>query len=124
MAPELSYQALDIAIIRNNKNNARISFDLISAAATRGEIAALPPECDSILLCIYIDRDAGTKFSSVKFIDMVYRWDVGCALQYRLQLPTILNAICKDNYAEVEKLMQFDIVNGKSVLNSQARAIC
>lgn len=121
MAPELTYEALDIAIRRNNKNNVRVLLDFISAAASRGEIAALPPAYDSILLCADTDKDVETKFSYVELIDMVHQWDAGRAL-HRPQLPSILNAIRKDNYAGVEKLMQLGMVNGKSlVLNSKAR---
>ncbi|KZM28267.1 uncharacterized protein EKO05_0007593 [Ascochyta rabiei] len=123
MAPELTYDALDIAIKRNNTNNVRAILDFISAAASRGEIAALPPAYDSILLCTNTDKDVETKFRYVELIDMVYQWDAGHAL-YRPQLPSILNAIRKDNYAGVEKLMQLGIVNGKSlVLNTKARPI-
>ncbi|KAJ4986500.1 hypothetical protein SVAN01_08062 [Stagonosporopsis vannaccii] len=123
MAPELTYEALDIAIKRNKKDNVRILLDFISAAANRGEIAALPPAYDSILLCTDTDKDVETKFGYAALIDMVYQWDEGRAL-YRPQLPSILNAIRKDNYAGVEKLMQLGIINGKSlVLNSRARPI-
>jgi hypothetical protein len=123
MAPELTYEALDIAIKRNNKNNVRVLLDFISAAASRGEIVALPPAYDSILLCTDTDKDVETKFRYAELIDMVYQWDAGRVL-HRPQLPSILNAIRKDNYAGVEKLMQLGIVNGKSlVLNSKARPI-
>lgn len=123
MAPELTYEALDIAIKRNKKDNVRVLLDFISAAASRGEIAALPPAYDSILLCTDTDKDVETKFGYAALIDMVYQWDAGRAL-YRPQLPSILNAIRKDNYAGVEKLMQLGIINGKSlVLNSRARPI-
>ncbi|KAF3039228.1 hypothetical protein E8E12_009024 [Didymella heteroderae] len=120
MAPELTYEALDFAIRRNNKNNVRVLLDFISAAANRGEIAALPPAYDSILLCTDTDKDVETKFSYAALIDMVHQWDAGRALHLP-QLPSILNAIRKDNYAGVEKLMQLGIVDGKSlVLNSKA----
>ncbi|KAF2625416.1 hypothetical protein BU25DRAFT_412846 [Macroventuria anomochaeta] len=123
MAPELTYEALDIAIKRNNKNNVRVLLDFISAAASRGEIAALPPAYDSILLCTDTDKDVETKFRYAELIDMVYQWDAGRAL-HRPQLPSVLNAIRKDNYAGVEKLMQLGIVDGKYlVLNSKARPI-
>ncbi|KAF1358318.1 hypothetical protein EJ07DRAFT_125242 [Lizonia empirigonia] len=123
LAPELTYEALNIAIRRNNKNNVRILLDFISAAASRGEIAALPPAYDSILLCMDTDKDVETKFRYAELIDMVYQWDAGCSLQ-RPQLPSILNAIRKDNYAGLEKLMQLGIFNRKSlVLNSKARPI-
>ncbi|KAJ8111666.1 hypothetical protein OPT61_g5791 [Boeremia exigua] len=123
MAPELTYEALDIAIKRNNKDNVRILLDFISAAADRGEIAALPPAYDSILLCTDTDKDVETKFRYAELIDMVYQWDAGRVL-HRPQLPSILNAIRKDNYAGVEKLMQLGIIDGKSlVLNSKARPI-
>ena len=123
MAPELTYEALDIAIKRKNKDNVRILLDFISAAASRGQIAALPPAYDSILLCTDTDRDAQTKFGYLELIDMVHQWDAGRAL-HRPQLPLILNAIRNDNYAGVEKLIQLGIVNGKSlVLNSKARPI-
>lgn len=121
LAPELTYEALDIAINRNNKQNVGVLLDFISAAATRGEIAALPPAYDSILLCTETDKDVETKFRYAELIDMVYQWDAGRVL-HRPQLPSILNAIRKDNYAGVEKLLQLGIVNGKSlVLNSKAR---
>lgn len=121
LAPELTYQALDIAIKRNNKNNVRILLDFISAAARRGEIAALPPAYDSILLCTDTDMDVETKFRYVELIDMVYLWDADHAL-LRPQLPSILNAISRDNYAGIEKLLQLGIVSGKSlILNSKAR---
>lgn len=120
-APELTYEALDIAIKRNNKNNVGVLLDFISAAATRGEIAALPPAYDSILLCTETDKDVETKFRYAELIDMVYQWDAGHVL-HRPQLPTILNAIRRDNYAGIEKLMQLGVVDGKSlVLNSKAR---
>ncbi|KAJ4341947.1 hypothetical protein N0V95_007072 [Ascochyta clinopodiicola] len=123
MAPELTYDALDIAVKRNNTNNVRVILDFISTAASRGEIAALPPAYDSILLCTNTDRDVETKFRYIELIDMVYQWDEGRAL-YRPQLPSILNAIRKDNYAGVEKLMQLGVINGKSlVLNTKARPI-
>lgn len=123
MSPEMTYEALDIAIRRNNKNNVRILLDFISAAASRGEIAALPPAYDSILLCTDTDKDVETKFRYAGLIDMIYQWDAGHAL-HRPQLPSVLNAIRKDNYAGVEKLMQLGIIKGKSlVLNSKARPI-
>lgn len=123
MAPELTYEALDIAIRRNKKENVRVLLDFISAAANRGEIAALPPAYDSILLCTDTDKDVETKFGYAGLIDMVYQWDAGQSL-HRPQLPSILNAIRKDNYAGVEKLMQLGIIDGKSlVLNSKARPI-
>ncbi|KAF3007856.1 hypothetical protein E8E13_010816 [Curvularia kusanoi] len=121
MAPELTYEALDIAINRKNKQNVRVLLDFISAAAARGEIAALPPAYDSILLCTETDKDIETKFRYAELIDMIYQWDAGRVL-HRPQLPSILNAIRKDNYAGMEKLMQLGIVSGKSlVLNSKAR---
>jgi hypothetical protein len=121
MAPELIYEALDFAIRRNKKSNVRVVLDYISAAASRGEIAALPPAYDSILLCTDTDKDVETKFSYIALIDMVHQWDEGCALHLP-QLPSILNAIRKDNYAGVEKLMQLNIIDGRSlVLNSKAR---
>lgn len=121
MAPELTYEALDFAIRRNKKNNVRVLLDYISAAASRGEIAALPPAYDSILLCTDTDKDAETKFSYAALIDMIHQWDEGRALHLP-QLPSILNAIRKDNYAGVEKLIQLGIINGRSlVLNSKAR---
>jgi hypothetical protein len=121
MAPELTYEALDFAIRRNNKDNVRIVLDFISTAASRGEIAALPPAYDSILLCTNTDMDAETKFSYTALIDMVHQWDEGRALHLP-QLSSILNAIRKDNYAGVEKLMQLGIIDGRSlVLNSKAR---
>lgn len=121
IAPELTYEALDFAIRRNNKNNVRVLLDFISAAAGRGEIAALPPAYDSILLCSDTDKDVETKFSYAALIDMVHQWDEGRALNLP-QLPSILNAIRKDNYAGVEKLMQLGIIDGRSlVLNSKAR---
>ncbi|KAH6639611.1 hypothetical protein C7974DRAFT_449731 [Boeremia exigua] len=114
---------LDIAIKRNNKNNVRVLLDFISTAATRGEIAALPPAYDSILLCTDTDKDVETKFRYAELIDMVYQWDAGGAL-HRPRLPSILNAIRKDNYAGVEKLIQVGIIDGKSlVLNSRARPV-
>jgi ankyrin repeat protein len=123
MAPELTYEALELAIKRNNKSNVRVLLDFISAAAIRGEIVALPPAYDSILLCMDTDKDVETKFRYASLIDMVYQWDAGRAL-YRPQLPSILNAIRKDNYAGIEKLMQLGIIDGKSlVLNSKARPI-
>ncbi|KAF1926017.1 uncharacterized protein M421DRAFT_423021 [Didymella exigua CBS 183.55] len=123
MASEFTYEALDVAIRRKNKSNVRVLLDYISAAASRGEIAALPPVYDSILLCTETDKDVETKFSYVGLIDMIHQWDAGRAL-HRPQLPSILNAIRKDNYAGVEKLMQLGIVTGKSlVLNSKARPI-
>ncbi|KAF3031571.1 hypothetical protein E8E11_001160 [Didymella keratinophila] len=121
MAPELIYEALDFAIRRNKKSNVRVVLNFISAAANRGEIAALPPAYDSVLLCTDIDKDVETKFSYIALIDMVHQWDEGSALHLP-QLPSILNAIRKDNYAGVEKLMQLGIVDGRSlVLNSKAR---
>jgi hypothetical protein len=121
LAPELTYEALDIAINRKNKQNVRVILDFISAAAARGEIAALPPAYDSILLCTETDKDGETKFRYAEIIDMIYQWDTGRVL-HRPRLPSILNAIRKDNYAGVEKLMQLGIVSGRSlVLNSRAR---
>ena len=123
MAPELTYEALDIAIKCNNKDNVRVLLGFISAAANRGEIAALPPAYDSILLCTDTDKDVETKFRYAELIDMIYRWDAGRAL-HRPQLPSVLKAIRKDNYVGVEKLMQLGIINGKSlVLNSKARPV-
>lgn len=123
MAPELTYVVLDIAIKRNNKNNVRVLLDFISAAASNSEIAALPPAYDSVLLCTDTDKDVETKFRYAELIDMIFQWDVGRAL-HRPRLPSILNAIRKDNYAGVEKLMQLGVINGKSlVLNSRARPI-
>ena len=121
LAPELTYEALEIAINRKNKQNVRVILDFISAAAARGEIAALPPAYDSILLCTETDKDGETKFRYAEIIDMIYQWDTGRVL-HRPRLPSILNAIRKDNYAGVEKLMQLGIVSGRSlVLNSRAR---
>lgn len=121
MAPELTYEALDVAIRQKNTDNVRVLLGFISTAASQGEITALPLAYDSILLCTETDKDVETKFSYIGLIDMVHQWDAGQAL-HRPQLPSILNAIRKDNYAGVEKLMQLGIINGKSmVLNSKAR---
>jgi ankyrin repeat protein len=121
MAPELTYEALGFAIRRNNNANVRVVLDFISAAASRDEIAALPPVYDLILLCTDTDKDVETKFSYAALIDMVHQWDADRAL-HRPQLPSILNAIRKDNYAGVEKLMQLEVISGRSlVLNSKAR---
>lgn len=121
MAPEQTYEALDIALKRNNKDSVRLLLDFISIAAHRGELAVLPPAYDSILLCTNTDKDVETKFRYASLIDMVYEWDAGRALNPP-QLPSILNAIRRDNYAGVEKLMQLGIVDGKSLgFNSHAR---
>lgn len=68
-----------------------ILLEFFSAKASRGEIAALPPACESIMLCTNTDRDAETKFSYAELIDMVYQWDKGRVLR-RPQLSSILIA--------------------------------
>ncbi|KAF9693555.1 hypothetical protein EKO04_008112 [Ascochyta lentis] len=123
MAPELTYDALDLAIKHKNTDNVRVILNYISTAASHGEIAALPPVYDSVLLCTDTEKDVESTSRYAELIEMVYQWDADHALN-RPQLPSVLNAIRNDNYVGVEKLMQLGIFSGKSlVLNSKARSL-
>jgi hypothetical protein len=120
LAPELVYDALNYAIRAINKDAVRVLLDTISAAALRSEIAALPPVYDMILHC-NPPSALETRTKYLELIDMVVAWDAGYALQ-RPQLPAILSAIRKDNYAGMEKLLKLGVVDGKClVLNSKAQ---
>ncbi|OAL47747.1 hypothetical protein IQ07DRAFT_515027 [Pyrenochaeta sp. DS3sAY3a] len=123
LAPELTYDALDIAIRCMHKDVVRVLLDFISVAALREQIAALPPIYDVLLQCEDTDRDSSTKNKYFELIDMVYVWDAGAALQ-KPQLPVILSAIRKNNYVGMEKLLRLGIVDGKSlVLNNKAQPL-
>lgn len=120
LAPELTYDALSFAIKGINKDAVRVLLDTISAAARRGQIAALPPIHDMLLHCTPPTKHE-PKTQYLELIDMVVQWDVEYALQ-RPQLPAILSAIRKDNYIGMEKLLQLGVVDGSSlVLNSKAQ---
>ncbi|KAJ4363020.1 hypothetical protein N0V83_010138 [Neocucurbitaria cava] len=123
LAPELTYDALDIAITRMNQDTVRVLLDCISAAALREQVAALPPAYDMLLYCLDTDKDDATRENYLRLIDMVVAWDVGHALQ-RPQLPAILSAIRRDNYVGMEKLLQSGVIDGKSlILNSKAQPL-
>ncbi|CAO2652797.1 Nn.00g022080.m01.CDS01 [Neocucurbitaria sp. VM-36] len=123
LAPELTYDALDIAIKRMNRDSVRVVLDSISAAALREQIAALPPVYDMLLYCSNTDENDATKDNYLSLIEMVVAWDAGHALQ-RPQLPAILSAIRRDNYVGMEKLLKSGVVDGKSlVLNCKAQPL-
>ncbi|KAF1843294.1 uncharacterized protein K460DRAFT_378465 [Cucurbitaria berberidis CBS 394.84] len=75
LSPELTYDALGIAIKRINKDAVRVLLDFISAAALRGQIAALPPLYDMLLQCEDFDKDDVTKENYLALISMVVAWD-------------------------------------------------
>ncbi|EDU45627.1 Ank-2 domain containing protein [Pyrenophora tritici-repentis] len=120
LAPELTYDALNYAIRGNNKDAVCILLDKISASMLHGQVAALPPAYDMILLCSPpTTPDSETRYLDV--IDMITKWDAENALP-RPQLPAILFAIRRDNYVGMQKLFTLGLVNGKSLaFNSKAQ---
>lgn len=121
LAPELTYNALEIAITRVNNDIIRVLLDSISAAAVQGLIAELPPVYDMLLRCTGTDQDLKTKKAYLELIEMISIWDSGNALQ-RPQLPSILSAIRADNFLGMSTLLEMGIVDGTSLgLNSKAQ---
>ncbi|KAL6710883.1 hypothetical protein ACN47E_006758 [Coniothyrium glycines] len=120
LAPELVYSTLDIAIARANNDAVSILLDVISSAAAKGYIASLPPVYEMLLRCTNTDVDIEIKARYLHLVDTVVTWDAGRNLQ-RPQLPIIMLAIRGDNYLIVERLLQTDIVDGRTLgLNSKA----
>lgn len=121
MAPELTYDVLEVAIHRLNWQIVRIILDHISGAALREQVVALPPLYDMLLRCPEINKNGETAQRYCELIDMIIQWDAGQALP-RPQLSAILSAIRKDNYIGMERLLRFGTVDGSSlVLNSKAQ---
>lgn len=123
MAPELTYDALGIAINKLNLSAVRVLLQYITRAAMKDQIAQLPPVYDMILLGVSHNKEDFAEAKYLDLIELIKAWDAGSALDPP-QLPVLLAAIRKDNFIGMQRLLKFGIVDARALaLNSRGQPL-